>query len=250
MDGQVISVAPCPLPGCEALLEVEAKLKRGDYVTFEERNAAALSKIDYEYFEEDFDLCCRFLYILANTDPEMESDDYLCLYKDIFMISSRLRCGKAAHLKPYNVSYLEKAANTLGATVTSDSMRKRIEQSDWTLVSSFLIAFTLVNIYAALGRRVDDAHAVMITNLLVDFCEDASVLANQMSLHFADYQSVIKEISSFRNSAASKKYRFQIPSNLMKMAERSLLVLFSLQAVLVAAVALAIGEVYIKLTVN
>ncbi len=249
VDSALLSV-PCPVPGCEALLAVESKLNRGEYVVFEERNAVALTKIDYEYFDEDFDLCCRFLYILSNTDPEMESNDYMCLYKDIFMISCRLKCGKGTHIKPYNVACLEKAMNTLRATVTSDSMRKRLENSDWTLVCSFLIAFSLINIYTAAGRRVDDAHAMMITNLLTNFHSDAAVLTNQISLHFDDYNDVIEQVLIFRNSEASKKYRFEVPSNLMKMAERSLLVMFLVKSLLVCAALLIFGEIYIKLTVD
>lgn len=250
MSSSVVEVASCPVPGCEALLEVETKLKCGEYVTLEERNAVALSWIDYEYFEENFDLCCRFLYILANTDPEMESDNYLCLYKDLFVISCRLKCGRGSHVKQSNQNYLTKAANTLQSSLVSETIRHRLKTSNRTMAVSYLIAFALINIYSALSERTSGSRVALVSNILSSIRSDSSAFVFQIAYNFKDYHLVLDEIDRFRDSTECGRYNFEVPTNLKSLADIFMLFLFIVQLLLAGAGVLVIGEIVMNIAVD
>ena len=224
---------------------MENKLKTSQFLTLEEREKATSIQIHYRYFDENFDLCCRFLALLCKVDPEMQSKSFLVFYKHIFMISCYLKHGKASHMKPANLTLLDQAASTLRAIAASEPIKLRQMKSERVTAAILLIAFSLINIHACTERRVDQAQSLVITNLLSTFSEQANCLCNSLSI-YSDFADVLNQVYKFRNSKAATKHRFQVPSNLINMAERARFTWFAIYSLIIFAVALLVGELYIR----
>lgn len=218
-------------------------------LTDEQKDTIKKTEFDYELFRYDFDMTCRFIYLLSRLDRFKYSATYVILLKYVMVISTFLRNNTTTRLSPENEAYLIKATDSLVADfrINLQILPENVSDKMYDTAKIF-IAFAIVNIYEVVGvTRASPRNAPVFFFL----CNEADLVYSESSLitfasGMSDFKYVGKALDETVDSSAFKKYSQQPRPNYKKSFENQKLLIYGSILLLLLVILIAASELTLR----